>query len=459
MLQSESPLIEPIYAQEEPSQAIDLGAVAVGFAHGGQAYKSQGHVSVRFTPDDRLYIEISTDDKNPLLALQVFLDDNWDGKLKLTERNVTLDVILTAGGSDDGTLAFRPKTSVITVTLPADNMAFAAFHLFNFPELFGAEDYVLATGQDEPRFGTRLCGRVILKADGWNITIAATDNTADLCKALRRDGGFVITHMGKIERDDGSLFSSEQLTDLLGCLHHFLSFALGRWAEVSLPVGFDQNGQRVFEQWGTPMMACGPWNGSCSWFDSDQGQLLSEVFPGFVDLWTDATWNNTVRAALYWYLAANERGTGVGVDTGLILAQIALERLAWTYCVQHRRMISADAFEPRGLSAAHKLRLLASALDIPLDLPADLPALHGRRGRKWQDGMGAITSIRNSVVHPEPKDKRPDGSYVEGWKLALWYLDMVFLRLCGHEGSYANRLESRWKGQVESVPWAAPAED
>jgi hypothetical protein len=44
---------------------------------------------------------------------------------------------------------------------------------------------------------------------------------------------------------------------------------------------------------------------------------------------------------------------GIGIDAGLILAQPVLELLAWTYCVQDRKMVSPEAFHRRGLSAAN----------------------------------------------------------------------------------------------------------
>ena len=70
------------------------------------------------------------------------------------------------------------------------------------------------------------------------------------------------THVGRMAREHGSTFSSEQLEDLLSCLHQFLSFASGRWAGVALPVGFDTGGNRVFEERGMWRTADGPWNGS-----------------------------------------------------------------------------------------------------------------------------------------------------------------------------------------------------
>jgi hypothetical protein len=60
----------------------------------------------------------------------------------------------------------------------------------------------------------------------------ATEQTDELNKSLKTHGGYVITHMGQVERQDGSQFSSEKLRGWLSALHHFLSFAFGRWAGV-----------------------------------------------------------------------------------------------------------------------------------------------------------------------------------------------------------------------------------
>jgi hypothetical protein len=90
--------------------------------------------------------------------------------------------------------------------------------------------------------------------------------------------------MGQVSREDGSKFSSEQLNELLHCLHYFFSFALGRWAGLALPIGFDSDGNRIFEEWGLRSIADGPWRGGSSWFDSHHGELLPQVFPGFMKI-------------------------------------------------------------------------------------------------------------------------------------------------------------------------------
>jgi hypothetical protein len=177
-------------------------------------------------------------------------------------------------------------------------------------------------------------------------------------------------------------------------------------------------------------------------------------------LWERDLWNKPLMHTLYWYLGASDRRVGVGPDSALIFAQAALEVLAWTHCILDKKIVSATAFKPRALSAADKLRLLASSLDIPKDIPPHLTALHAKQSPKWTDALDAITGIRNSLVHPDSKSGLPNHSYYEAWNLSLWYIEMVLLRLCGHDGGYANRLAAhRWVGQIEPVPWAAPEDE
>ena len=200
-----------------------------------------------------------------------------------------------------------------------------------------------------------------------------------------------------------------------------------------------------------------------SWFDSHAGEALAEVFSGFMKLWKDELWNRPVQECLYWYLAANEPGTGGGIDAGLILTQTALEKLAWTYCVKYKKMVSARAFGHGGLYASDKLRLLLSSLNIPLAIPDALSALvkpppHTKnlKGGKWDDALHALTEVRNSIVHPDAKFNPSNDAIIDSWKLSLWLIEMSLLRLCAHDGQYSNRLTERWEGETELVPWAVP---
>lgn len=446
-------LINPIYTQTEPNQPIKLGRVPIQFDHEGVIYQDSAIITMRFQPEDRLEFFCGLEEKPPFLGHMLMIATDHNPRLTLTDIGITIDGVWTAsGGKNDGIL-FRPEQSSVIVTHPSDSICAATFHLVNFPEFLGCDDYFIVTGE-APLQSFQRCGRAVLKTDGWVITIAAMERTTSLSKLLKSQGGYAITYVGQVTREDGAAFSDKQLEDVLLCLHYFLSFSLGCWISIVLPVGFDAEGNKVYERWGMARSATGPWNGSYSWFDPHHGELLSQVFPGFASLWKKEAWRNMLPRTLYWYLGACDRGVGIGVDTGLILAQSALELLAWTHLVLDQKIISRTQFKNRAFSAAKGLRQLMSSLNISQEIPQSLSLL---QKNSWSDGPEAITKLRNSLTHPEALMNLPRNSYYEGWKLSLWYIDMILLRLCGHNGKYANRLIPHWVGTVESVPWSDEA--
>ena len=239
MVESNKPLIEPVYSQSGPNQPIELGSVAVQFTHKEKTYQRTAKVITRFLPEDRLLLVVQpediAEDRCWMLGIGCSLTDERDIELRLVDKGVTVPVFCAHVGTDE--IAFMPKRSLITTTPRAESLSTVVFHLFNFPDFLGPDDYSLTSG--EPPFqGVKRCGRVILKAGGWSITIEATDKTDSLVKSLQREGGYVITHMGRIEREDGETFSSEQLKNVLSCMRQFLSFALGRWIGIYNTPGF-----------------------------------------------------------------------------------------------------------------------------------------------------------------------------------------------------------------------------
>lgn len=66
-----------------------------------------------------------------------------------------------------------------------------------------------------------------LKSLEWQITIDPIFEHFKYVKQLKRMQAFGITHVGKIERVSGCLFSLSEAEDILDALGWFLSFALG----------------------------------------------------------------------------------------------------------------------------------------------------------------------------------------------------------------------------------------
>lgn len=116
-------------------------------------------------------------------------------------------------------------------------------------------------------------------------------------------------------------------------------------------------------------------------------------------------------------------------------------------------MISADSFTR--LKASDKFKLLFSSLELSIDISKDLPEFEKMaKAMKWDDATHGMSEIRNSLVHPNPKNKgRFKSVYYDTWKLGQWYLELSLLKLCGYSETYCNRLNPGWVGEVEKVPW------
>ncbi len=456
-------LIDPIYQQDAPNAPIPLGSHRARIISGSLDKECLIEAEMRFTPRDSIRFVTHNIEADTETAFQSWATQNNTADkdcVEFKDRGVTIPVITTQRNFTprvNSLIEMTPKRSPVILSPDTDHLHEAVCHLFNFPDFFGTSDYISesATTTSSTLQSSTRCGRAHLEHAGWQFTLAALHDTAERYKKLRQAGGFFLTHMIKVVRTDSELFSSKDLQQQLRLLCHFLSFAIGRWAGLAFTRAYDANAQVSWEDWGMRWAHRDIWTSSFSWFDPHHGTMLQDVFPGFVRLWNTPLWNEPLSHAIYSYIAANVSQEGLGVDARLILAQTALEILAWTHCVQSKRMVSSNAFTRKGLSAADRLRLLLSSCGIPKDIPNHMSALHSKRGRPWEDGPDAITSIRNQLVHPGNPSRLPPDSFYEVCMLSLWYIELAILHIAGYSGQYSNRLRSKPSriGEVEPVPW------
>lgn len=292
---------------------------------------------------------------------------------------------------------------------------------------------------------------VKLSLPDWEIGLLPCGDPRARRNALSDEGGYIVTHTGKASTKSSSPPTYEDVNKLMEVLLYLFSFARGSWTCPYLPVGFSSDGSRAWEEWGIRYLD--EWSTAPYWFPIWYPQSLGEVLPGLHQRWTDVVWSEAVEIAIQLYVEAN---THVESETSIIIAQAALEILAWVYFVEDLTTRTMKASEFRGLPASMKIEQLLRYLMIPTDIPSQMSALGSAEGvtsKPWTTGPEAITWIRNSLGHGQRRKKLLQLASQARWEartLTIWYLELAMLRLFGYHGRYRNRVRN---GAEDIVPW------
>ena len=286
-------------------------------------------------------------------------------------------------------------------------------------------------------------GALELEHGAWKGRIRMVEHGSAGIWTAGDEGGCRLTHIVEFGQDGGQ-FNGGDADKLLQAMRNILTFVNGRMCDLTCPSGRDDTGDEVWARWSSPYQ----WRRThLSWLDRRDGEPLAELFPGFMDRWAMDGWEDALRTAIWWYAQANSGSAAI--DQGIVTSQIAMERLAYEYCVCERTLVSKGGFKK--LDAADRYRLLLSSLDIPITMPSAAKSLGvTSKAESWTDSPQALTEIRNNLVHAGRKGTKLDGDgYLEAWSLAVGLLELTILALCNFKSEYWNRLHSA----KEPAPW------
>jgi hypothetical protein len=441
-------MIEPLFRTGSDSSSVALGRHEAVLHHPGGTLTADAEFTLTLMPFPRLEAHFRAE-PTPLLPYLLGQQDH-DYEVEVPSLHTRFPVHPPALSGVAPGFVVRPSREPIELHYVAQpSLNSLVFHVLNFYDFFGGGGDFHDIQGDPPRsFSSKLVGCVRLEAEDWRVTLHALPETKDLVKHLDADGGYAITHVGRIERSSGAEFAPCDAMALLERLRLFLSFARGTFIAPILPVGMYE-GDWQWSQWGCPMAY--PWDYYHGWFHGRQATMLEHFFPGFCSLQGHPLWHKPVRDALYWYLRSNNT-KGTGVDGGIILTQAALERLAWTYVVDDRKLYTEENFER--MSAGKQIVAMLDSMSIPTDVPSELACLHRLSAQNgWQHGPWAFTAIRNELVHARARYASQKMPFFEAWNLGQHYLALAIMRIAGHSGRFVNRITARWVTQTEPVPW------
>ena len=401
--------------------------------------RGTGRTLLEFAPSPsiRCHIDVSEEGGEPETGetTRVIFGD-FDGPMVVHYPDRAAEVAVLQTSSTHGpdgillTETFEGGSSLMTGS--GEALSRVAFRVMNFADVRGRG--------------------VLLEADGWQAVLYTAAETAANIERLKRVGGYGLTHLGDVRRADRGTFTAAVFDQVQSCLHYFLAFAAGSWAPPILPVGYDAEGRRVWELWEMPVS--GHRSSMVNWFNRHQPGQLAELFPGFFSLHKAGYWEIELRRVVFWYVASNQ--ASAGVEAALILAFTTLELLAWVTLVEDWQTLSKAEFKK--LKGGKQIETLLDATGIPTAVPPELTTLAPLAQAEGWSGPESLSAMRNSYVHPEKRDAAsaaPEMTKLDVWQLALWYIELVLLRLCDYNGTYVNRL--RRDGSLVStakVPWS-----
>ncbi|MBD2468821.1 hypothetical protein [Nostoc sp. FACHB-145] len=315
LLKQYSPALLPIYWTEKPNEPIQLYKGLLEIIQEETAYKGEGTVFLEWLPSPRIKFYFSTQGE---FTYQINLDK---ARLNILEIEIIVEVYIMSLP-----IIFHEKLEISgylnepTLLGLGQDLTNVVFHLSNFHDFIGTQVY-----RKDIRKNSICSDRLLLEVESWSIYIDKLENFTEITESLQSQGGYAITHVGKIERSDQKTFSSKEAEEVLEVLHWFLSFCRGFRISPILLVGQNNNGEKVWEKWHSNQLIS-PWKKVDSWFidlNKLNIQNINELFAGFLTLWKTDTWNDAIRLAIHWYLESNAQAGAV--QGSIILLQAAFE--------------------------------------------------------------------------------------------------------------------------------------
>jgi hypothetical protein len=320
-----------------------------------------------------------------------------------------------------------------------NNLYSIVFHVTNFYRFtinntFGCfEDEEGNEIETERESWLHFNSQLVFDYDSWHIVLSTLNEDVNLWEKLVENGGYGLTHICKIEKQNGSILNFGKAYNIIEAFTYYLSFARGLWVAPILVSGFNQDGYQVMEEWRYPIIQADRWNQGFSWlYDCFDNTMIVEIFPYFMQRWQDDMWQDVMRNCIQWLMEGLHYNRSE--NTSIILFQAALEKLSWTY-IRSKDCLSGDGFKK--LRVADQIRLLISFLNIPIITFDEYPYLEKKaKERNWKDSLQALTEVRNVIVHPEIKDTSSFLSIEileETTSIAKNYLLHSLLEICSHD--------------------------
>ncbi|NQX58554.1 hypothetical protein [Paenibacillus qinlingensis] len=373
-------------------------------------------------------------------------DNMEQNKAKIKISDYFVEDVFISGISHNLSGSINIKGEILSSILKKQSkkVAYIKCGITNLINTFGGENVKYKEGGVRNRFN--------ISIDGWNITIDKRPDYKEkrIYETLKSTGGYAITHLCQIKREDGQAFETKGISDLEEALHWALSFVTGRHVGICYLEGYDENGEVIWKKYQTPSID--KWRYRKTWFPAMDDKALSEIFQLIYTKLQDVYWKKVLTNVFSWYLECHSEGI---IENKIVSNQIALETLAWSYLVEEKGILQEQEYSKK--RASDIFRLFIQQFIINTTIPSNFPYLEEVRKLNYFDSAHLITDFRNNVVHPKKKvifQPLPNDFSFFVLRLGLHYVELGLLFIIGYKGRYLNQLYFGWDGIYDIVPWS-----
>lgn len=208
-------ILKPYYDFQQPNDSILLTQAKASVLIEGRVYKGDAKVHLDLLPEANLHIYTS-------LPHTLFNQINDIKELTVVGKELPVFATkanISSGGKFDVVWCLR-KEPITGLGDQSTSINSVVFHLFNYKDLFGARRSVEHVGR-----ASHAIQHVDIKTAEWNVELKSLPTTSGTLKTLGETGGYGLTHIGCLKKEDGSSFEVRAADEILTALRFFLSFS------------------------------------------------------------------------------------------------------------------------------------------------------------------------------------------------------------------------------------------
>jgi hypothetical protein len=301
--------------------------------------------------------------------------------------------------------------------------------------------------------------RIISRGAGWVLLLDTVADDTSAWKNLEAKGGFQITQILSLEREDGAPFKSDDAMKALDAVRFAMSLALGRPTEAVLPVGW-RGEMAVWSRWTVGRVD--PYRYVNTWLDTSiTAHQVGELVGRFLDSCVDELRQDTLLYATSYYTQALGRNAEIGITSAIS----GLHLLGDSWFVEEAKIYTRGAWKTLGAEGQIRAMLSSTLCRVSTVVPQGYNHLADVERRltssadehkPYYDGLSCLIKMRNEVMHPS-RNKRLKWTFeewIEAHELATHFLELALLAYVGYRGKIHPRTAlNRYAGYVEDVPW------